>query len=1385
MAKPRTRRLTCLLVGESTLLLRCAETLAGRGHTVAAIVTPDEAIRGGARAYRSLPEALGGMDDRPDVLFSIVNRAILRPQDIAFARHAAINYHDSPLPAYAGVNAPSWAILQGESSHGVTWHLMQAAVDAGDILIQRRFPIDDGETALALAAKCYEHALDSFGEVLDRLETGIFHGVPQDLARRTFFPRSKRLPRQGIVRWTDAAADVCRFARSGQLGPYPNDFGLPKILLPDGLLVAFGHARVASAASDHPAGTVVAVEPQGLCVVAGDGVATRISGMTTLDGRAFDAPASLVGCRLPALTAAEEATIEAAQVAAATREDETRSRFGALPAPLRPRGLRPFRCGDDGEHVFERSVETGKSAGAVLATVMTILLRHRGTRPALVGVLSRPLVGFMRIRPFVCGACGAEALAAAIDLELQAPQIPADLPARFPELRGAAARLESISVCLSADPEPGIANPGLVICHGDGRLILRFAASQIAAHEAASMANALFGERSTPLPTDALDGTFVHQRIFDRAQSAPEAIAVEYGRDTLTFGELATRARALTARLREIGAGRELTLAVLLPQGIAFPVAVLAVLESGAAYVPLDTNAPLHRLRAIVRDAKPLAVITDGAHAQLARQLPVDVVLYPPDEPGPAGGDPVATAANDLAYLIYTSGSTGEPKASMIEHGALAHLVDTVIARHAIAPGDRVLQLCPVGFDASVEEIFSALCAGATLVIRSASLLDSADAFLDFCEDNRLTIIGIYAPMLGDIVTAMGRRGRFPATVRLATTGGESVSATDAEGWREFFATRGARPPQLLNVYGLTETTVANVTADLSRAGDAPDAVPIGHPLPGNRARVVGATLADVSPGSVGELLLAGPQLARGYWNRPAVTASRFFRDPVDGTRWFRTGDLVRTGRGGELYFVGRVDRQVKVNGVRIELEDVERAMLSHPHVRHAAACVQRLQDGRTLLAGFFSPVTEGLGASLQRHLEQRLPEAMRPRRLLGLESFPVNDRGKTDAPALAETLARLSGAGTPHEAGDEVSRIWQDFFPWGGDAEGEETFFDLGGDSLSALRLLLRVEQETGVLLPASAFFQEPTLAGLRRLTRTFRNKGEAFDPVVPLQAEGSKTPVYVIHGIDGDVNAYVEMAKSFGSDRPIFGVMSHGLGDRNQRPRSVDQAVSDIRNAIVEHRPEGPWILMGYSWAGVLAYETAIRLFRESDGVPLVIMVETLAPLASFSVFDRMLHLFRTVPGWTLRRGLEGWIRVLKRNWPGGHVAPSASSPSRRGSGSWQSIHDHFLRLAQLHTVSREPRLTIHLIRGSVTWPPVTPMDDMQRLWRDCGWRVASGADVQLHHIQGRGRTELLRQPKSRALAELMATICQLADHGVARPPSPPSPGLPADASANRRSI
>ena len=1346
---------TCLLIGESSLLARCAEALTGRGHRVVGTITDDASIAVGENVYPSFGEARLGLEEQPDFLFSIVNRVVLKPEEIAFPKLAAINFHDSPLPAYAGVNAPSWAIFHGETSHGVTWHLMRPEVDAGDILVQREFPIAEDETALSLSAKCFEQGLDGFQELIGKIEAGIFSGVPQDISRRKIFPRSKRLPRQGIIRWSESAAEICRFVRAGQLGPYANDFGLPKILLPNGGLVAVGHAAVESVMEGGAAGTIVARDAEALSIIAGDGRVVGISELSELDGRVFDLPESLIGSKLPSLSPAQEEAIENAGIYAAKGEEETLACFKNLPAPLRPRGLRPFKFQDCGEHVFEKAVESHVSAGEILAPILNLLLSDEKGRPALVGLYKKPLIGFMAVQPFISRSGNCKALAHSIDRQFAAPAVPVDLPARFPEARGAWMRIESIAVCLANDSEPEVANPGLLVCCAKGRLVLRFAASQIDRNDAAELAAFLFGEASAPRSTPLGSLQFVHRRISNQAANAPDAIAVESDMEVMTYGALESRSNSLAAKLRILGAGRESAFALLLPQGIHFPAAVVGVLKSGSAYIPLETSMPLHRLRSILRDAKPLGVITDQAHLHMARQLTEDVILADGQEGTVPFDGEVLIDPEDLAYLIYTSGSTGEPKASMIEHRALARFIDADISRNSIGPGDRILQLCSLGFDASVEEIFSALCSGATLVVRPATLLDSAQSFLDFCGQARLTIIGIYASMLGDLAVAMERSGGFPESVRLATTGGEMVNAADAQKWRDFFAKRSLVPPRLLNVYGLTETTVANFTADLSLPGEFADDVPIGTPLLGNKARIVDDHLADVPVGEVGELLLAGPQLARAYWNRPAITSQRFFIDPADGTRWFRTGDFVRSSPGGSLYFAGRVDRQVKVNGVRIELEEIERAMLAHPDVAHAAMVLHRTKNGREIFAGFFSPAHEGLGESIRRHLEQRLPEAMRPRRLIGIEVFPVNDRGKTDYAALATLLEESTEADgkLQSQAEDAVSKIWRDFFPWCDPSDADESFFNLGGDSLLAVSMLLRIEQITGAPIPVSSFFREPSRVGLRKLIGSERSDS-AHEPVIPLKPEGTKPRIYIVHSFDGDVGGYSELIKSLGSNQPVYGVRSRAILGKGPPPQSMQQAARDVLDSIISFSGEAPGILLGYSWAGILAYEVAVQCRRKFNANPLVILIDTVAPLPYVRSFELLMHLLQVVPRWTMRVGPSGWVSSIKRRLF--IKSKPLNSESDPFSSQAKKTVEHVLKLADAYRATQEPQIVIHLLRATAAWRGITPLDkDIQKLWKDYGWRRTSGGKIHIHRLSCDSHFDLLRASKAQVLAEIINGI------------------------------
>jgi len=1316
-AMSRPAPLTCVLIGETSLLVRCAEILAGRGHVVKAIISSDQAFSTNWTNYTDFTDAIHCLDERPDLLFSIANRILLSDEQLGYPSLAAINYHDSPLPAYAGVNAPSWAILNGESRHGVSWHLMEADVDAGNILVQDQFAIDEIDTSMSLSLKCFELALATFNVLLDKLEKGGLQGFPQDHRKRKVFLKKNRLPRQGIIRWTESGDSILRLIRAAQFGPYPNDFGLAKLLLPGGELIVVGQGRMAESAPSTPAGTIIKVDSASITVMAGDGRCLCLFDLSSLDGEPAMIPAVLQGLRLPQLSDAEAALVETITIESSAQEEDWRQSYRSMPAPLRPSGLRRCQYSGDGEYVFEQRLMSAPSIGHVMAMVLRFLLRQDGRPSALIGIARESLSPFMSIQPFICATHHIDTLADSINSQFHSPMMASDFALRFPDVRRRWSRFETISLCLADHIPQQLKNPGLVVCYQDQLLSLRFAASQIASCDAECFAQHIFKGLAgglVPKHNRPADQSFVHQRISERAAAAPDAIAIECGDERLSFAELERRSNTLASRLLGDGGGPEQLYGVLLPQGIDFCIAVVGILKSGSAYLPLDSSMPLQRLSHIVRDAKPLAIITHRSQRINPNLLATDF-LFLDDEHSPFDSvGQVQSEREDLAYVIYTSGTTGAPKGTMIEHRSLAHIIDATIARNLITSSDRVLQLCSVAFDASVEEIFTALCAGATLVIRPAWLLDSARVFLEFCETARLTIIGVYASMLATIIDEMEIRGSFPSTVRLITTGGESVRAEDIHRWQGFFASTQRAQPLLYNIYGLTETTIASLFADLSQPCVLNGCVSIGHPLPGNLLRVVDEDRNDVSTGEQGELLISGIQLARAYLNRAEITERRFFIDSEDQARWFCTGDRVLIGPSGELYFMGRTDRQVKVNGVRVELEEIERAVQSHTAVKGSFAMIYQYSNGKEILVAFYVSDSSDLELQLREHLAALLPKTMLPHRYVQVGSLPVNDRGKIDSIALGERLSNPLGPAEPRatefltvtDLESQLHAIWVEVLGYG-DFAISDNFFAIGGDSLSGTRLLSLIEQRLGQRLPLASLFHSPTIASLAgRLSDGEIHAQPRFRSLVTVQGQGEAAPLFVVHGGGGDVFIHVRLARSLAPRRPVYGLQAVGIDGSEPRHRSVEEMASHYASEILSLRPHGAIHLLGYSGGGWYAWAVAAEILRRGGCLGFVGLVDTSGTADLHRrlrlqqlLFNGAQQLLQQISHWreapslpplnSFRSKLES-LRFL--TWTllrtPGELAPQALDPDARPRPTQPIRGDYFL---QLHTYYRPPRLPI----------------------------------------------------------------------------------------------
>jgi amino acid adenylation domain-containing protein len=590
-----------------------------------------------------------------------------------------------------------------------------------------------------------------------------------------------------------------------------------------------------------------------------------------------------------------------------------------------------------------------------------------------------------------------------------------------------------------------------------------------------------------------------------RAAAAPLAVAVEHRGRTLTFGELDRRANQLARRLRSAGVGPEVPVAVALERGVEQVAALFGVLRAGGVYTPLDPASPPERLAQLLADARaPVLVAAAAARsaAVAAAQGVRTVVVLDADWSGVAGerdDDPgVAVDPRQAAYVIYTSGSTGRPKGVTVEHGALASHAACCLALYGLGPSDRVLQFAAASFDVSIEEIVPTLLAGACLVLRDDAMVASATAFLAACGELALTVASLPTAFWHELCRELAGAAPLPRALRLVLISGEQALPERLAEWRR----RAPGRPLLLNTYGLTEATILSTAGDLGSvdgagaSGASGDlgarpaaAVPIGLPVAGTEVLLLDRAGEPLPPGPRGEIHVGGALLARGYLGMPDATAARFLPHPFaaePGARLFRTGDLGRRLAGGELQFVGRGDRQVKVRGHRIELGEIEAALAAHPGIAAAAVVAPLEASGQRRLVAYVAPAASPgpAEAELRAHLRARLPEPLLPSVLVYLDALPLSAHGKLDRAALpAPPAGRPAASPLPAPPRDEVERrlaaIWQEAL--GVDRLSvHDNFFDLGGHSLLMIRVNERLQESFGRSLPLLELFQHPTIAAL-----------------------------------------------------------------------------------------------------------------------------------------------------------------------------------------------------------------------------------------------------------------------------------------------------------------
>ncbi|MDH6605021.1 nonribosomal peptide synthetase DhbF [Streptomyces sp. SAI-208] len=629
--------------------------------------------------------------------------------------------------------------------------------------------------------------------------------------------------------------------------------------------------------------------------------------------------------------------------------------------------------------------------------------------------------------------------------------------------------------------------------------------------------------RDTPAHTYPVGRTLT-ELFEERAAAGPERTAVTHGDERLTYTGLNAEANRIARLLTEYGAGPGRVVALALERGIRLLPALLAVLKTGAAYLPLDPGQPTGRLRLVVEDAAPVVLVTEHAHAHLAQDTVPTLLLDDPqvaaDLARRSGTDLTATerhgplSPSDTAYIIHTSGSTGRPKGVPVPHANVVRLF-AAAAEHFDFRADDVWTLFhSYAFDFSVWEIWGALLHGGRIVVVPYAVSRSPRDFLDLLHREGVTVLNQTPSAFEQLVDADLEHGRGSGALRYVVFGGEALRPARLRPWAD---RHGLDRPALVNMYGITETTVHVTHHRLTEADlDDPRRVSvIGRPLADLRVHLLDPEGRPVPPGATGEMYVSGAGVAPGYLDRPEQTAERFLDDPYGppGTCMYRSGDLARRRPDGTLDYVGRADAQIQLRGFRVEPGEIEAVLAAHPGVARAAVVPRRTGNGALHLIAYAVPSGDApvSPADLRTHAAAHLPEHMVPAACVLVDALPLTANGKLDVQALPDPDFTAAASGTRPATDPQrlVCALFEDVLDLPGHSVGVDArFFDLGGDSLLATRLLARLRQRTGAEIPITALFEAPTPAALaERLAAG--TQGTPPRPVLGAAARPQRVPL------------------------------------------------------------------------------------------------------------------------------------------------------------------------------------------------------------------------------------------------------------------------------------
>lgn len=890
----------------------------------------------------------------------------------------------------------------------------------------------------------------------------------------------------------------------------------------------------------------------------------------------------------------------------------------------------------------------------------------------------------------------------------------------------------------------------------------------------------------------------INQLFEAQVELTPDAVAVVFAEEQLTYRQLNHRANQLAHHLQQLGVGASKLVAIYLDRSIEMIVAVLGVLKAGGAYVPLELNFPKARLQWLLSSLKINCVVTQTSHLQnlhdLQQQLPelkhlicldnqhkkstAEVITRPSGcihiwtskylDQLPPENLPSQASSNDVAYIIFTSGSTGTPKGVVVRHQSVVNLINWVNRRFNINASDRVLFITSLCFDLSVYDIFGLLAAGGSIRVVSSCDVRDPEALGHILYNEPITFWDSAPAALQQLVPFFQSSNlNKNSQLRLVFLSGDWIPLTLPDAVTTVFP-----GVEMISLGGATEATVWSNYYPIKNLELHWTSIPYGKPIQNAQYYILDRYLNPCPIGVSGELYIGGECLSSGYFNQPGLTAERFISNRFSDSeeRLYKTGDLARYLPDGNIEFLGRIDHQVKIRGFRIELGEIEAVLAQHPAVRETIVLAREDEPGNKRLVAYVIVQKPAPAISELRHfLQQRLPEYMVPSALVLVNALPLTPNGKVDRSALPvpeQTRPDLERAfvAPRNTVEQQLIEIWEKVLgirPIG----VTDNFFDLGGHSLLAVKLFTQIQKKFGKKLSLATLFQAPIV---EQLASILSQEGYAarWSSLVTIQLGGFKRPFFCVHAVEGNVLSYKTLVNHLDREQPFYGLQPQGLDGQQVPFTKVEEMATHYIKEIRAVQPEGPYFLGGHSSGGTVAFEMAQQLVAQNQKVALLVMLDTYSPklfISNPSIFRSVYVYLRTLSRLPLQDKVSyflektlWWQSIMNSNYSIDFELWDKYSLTHKLLPHEISLIQSIKQATMVDYVPQvyQGKITLFRTKEELRWCRYQP----QR-----GWENLAAGGLEIHEIPGTHRG-MLKSPRVKYLAEkLQACIRAATEEGA----------------------